>query len=181
MITTTCWDKDCNIAYIVALIMIEKIEILHHQHEGYDVLIQRSPNAEIWHIINTKNDIALRFKNTDTYSQRITMFSKALDKINSHKERGTGSINSQHENKSSLSRKLKAVIGYWTDYFSNKYEGKISFIVSGEKVVIKDHGDHYYTIFYKWLQFDVHYMDIFETLDLLEQLLKGMHDDVEES
>lgn len=80
-----------------------------------------------------------------------------------------------------MSRKLKAVIGYWTDYFSNKYEDKITFIVSGEKVVIKDKGEHYYTIFYKWLQFDVHYMDIFETLDLLEELLKGVHSDVEES
>ena len=79
-----------------------------------------------------------------------------------------------------MSRKLKAVIGYWTDYFSNKYEDRISFIISGEKVIIKDNGE-YYTIFYKWLQFDAHYMDIFETLDLLEKLLKGLHNDVEES
>ena len=90
-------------------------------------------------------------------------------------------INSHYGRKPPLSRKLKAVIGYWTDYFSNKYEDRVTFIVSGEKVVIKDKGEHYYTIFYKWLQFDVHYMDIFETLDLLEELLKGMHSDVEES
>ena len=89
-------------------------------------------------------------------------------------------FNSQHGRKPSLSRKLKAVIGYWTDYFSNKYEDRVSFIISDEKVVIKDRGEYYYTIFYKWLKFDVHYTDIFETLDLLEQLLKGMHDDVEE-
>lgn len=89
--------------------------------------------------------------------------------------------NSQYGKKPHLSRKLKAVIGYWTDYFSHKYEDKILFNISGEKVVIKDLDEHYYTIFYKWLQFDVHYMDIFETLDLLEQLLKGMHEDVEES
>lgn len=90
-------------------------------------------------------------------------------------------LDSQYEKRTPLSRKLKAVIGYWTDYFSNKYEDRVSFIISGEKVAIKDRGEHYYTIFYKWLQFDVHYTDIFETLDLLEQLLKGMHDDVEES
>lgn len=90
-------------------------------------------------------------------------------------------LNSQYGKKTPLSRKLKATIGYWTDYFSNKYEDRVSFIISGEKVVIKDRDEHYYTIFYKWLQFDVHYMDIFETLDLLEQLLKGMHNDVEES
>lgn len=90
-------------------------------------------------------------------------------------------LNSQCGKKPSLSRKLKAVIGYWTDYFSNKYEDKVSFIISGEKVVIKDQDEHYYMIFYKWLQFNVHYMDIFETLDLLEQLLRGMHNDVEES
>lgn len=91
------------------------------------------------------------------------------------------SLNSQHGRRSTLSRKLKAVIGYWTDYFSNKYEDKISFNISGEKVVIKDRDENHYTIFYKWLKFDVHYMDIFETLDLLEELLKGLHNDVEES
>lgn len=89
-------------------------------------------------------------------------------------------LNSQYGRESSLSRKLKAVIGYWTDYFSNKYEDKVTFNISGEKVVIKDRDEHYYTVFYKWLQFDVHYMDIFETLDLIEELLKGLHDDVEE-
>ncbi len=90
-------------------------------------------------------------------------------------------ISPYHEKEHPLSRKLKAVIGYWTDYFSNKYEDKVSFIVSGEKVIIKDRDEHYYTIFYKWLQFDVYQMDIFETLDLLEKLLKGAHNDVEES
>lgn len=84
-------------------------------------------------------------------------------------------INSHHEKDYILSRKLKAVIGYWTDYFVNKYGGKIRFNISGEKVIIEDRGEHYYTIFYKWLQFDVHYMDIFETLDLLEKLIKGSH------
>lgn len=90
-------------------------------------------------------------------------------------------LNSEYGKEYKLSRKLKAVIGYWTDYFFNKYEDRISFIISGEKVIIKDNGEYYYTIFYKWLQFDVHYMDIFETLDLLEKLLKGLHNDVEES
>lgn len=90
-------------------------------------------------------------------------------------------LNSYHGRRPSLSRKLKAVIGYWTDYFSNKYEDRVIFNVFGEKVVIKDKDDYYYTIFYKWLQFDVYHMDIFETLDLLEELLKGLHDDVEES
>lgn len=78
-----------------------------------------------------------------------------------------------------LSRKLKAVIGYWTEYFSHKYEDKISFNICGEKIVIKDRDTTYYTILYKWLQFDVHYMDIFETLDLLEGLLRGVHNDTE--
>lgn len=80
-----------------------------------------------------------------------------------------------------LSRKLKAVIGYWTDYFYSKYEDRTVFKVFGEKVVIKDRDNTYYTIYYKWLQFDVHFMDIFETLDLIEELLKGLHNDVEES
>lgn len=80
-----------------------------------------------------------------------------------------------------LSRKLKAVIGYWTDYFYGKHEDRTVFKVFGEKVVIKDRDNTYYTIYYKWLQFDVHFMDIFETLDLIEELLKGLHNDVEES
>lgn len=84
-------------------------------------------------------------------------------------------LDSQYGKKTSLSRKLKAIIGYWTDYFSNKYEDKVSFIISGEKVDIKDRDEHYYTIFYKWLKFDVHFADIFETLDLMEEMIKGMH------
>lgn len=90
-------------------------------------------------------------------------------------------LNSGYGKDYKLSRKLKAVIGYWTDYFCNKYEDRVSFIISGEKVVIKDRDSTYYTIYYKWLQFDVHFMDIFETLDLLEDMLKGLHNDVEES
>lgn len=90
-------------------------------------------------------------------------------------------LNSEHGKEYKLSRKLKAVIGYWTDYFCNKYEDKVVFKIFGEKVVIKDRDDTYYTIYYKWLQFDVHFTDIFETLDLVEKLLKGLHNDVEES
>ena len=92
MVEFICWAKDHNMAYIVGLIMIEKIDILHHQHEGYDVHIQRLANAEIWHIIKMKDDITLRFESTDSYSRRITLFSKALDEINSHKERRTDLI-----------------------------------------------------------------------------------------
>lgn len=83
--------------------------------------------------------------------------------------------NSEYGKEYKLSRKLKAVIGYWTDYFYNKYEDRVSFIISGDKVIIKDRDEYYYTIFYKWLQFDVHYMDIFETLDFIEEMLKSMH------
>lgn len=92
MIEFICWAKDHNIAYIVGLIMIEKIDILHHQYEGYDVHIQRLPNVEIWHTIKTKDDIVLRFESADTYSRRIILFSKALDEINSRKERRTDLI-----------------------------------------------------------------------------------------
>lgn len=84
-------------------------------------------------------------------------------------------LNSQHGNKTSLSRKLKAVIGYWTDYFSGKYEDSVSFVLFGEKVVVKDLDDTHYTIFYKWLKFDVHYLYIFETLDFIENTSKAMH------
>ena len=92
MIEFICWAKDHNVAYIVGLIMIEKIDMFHQQFEGYDVHVQRLPTAEIWHIIKRKNDVVLRFEDTHTYSQRITLFSKALDEINSHKERRTDLI-----------------------------------------------------------------------------------------
>lgn len=80
----------------------------------------------------------------------------------------------------SLSRKLKAVIGYWTDYFCNKYEDSAIFDVFGERIAVKDRDDSHYTIFFKWFQIDVHYLYIFETLDLIESILKGEHGDVEE-
>lgn len=89
-------------------------------------------------------------------------------------------LNTSHGNTPLLSRKLKAVIGYWTDYFCNKYEGKVTFNVCGEKITVKDKGENYYTISVKWIQFDIHYLYIFETLDLLESLLKGVHNNVEE-
>lgn len=92
MIEFTYWTKDHNIAYIVGLIMIEQINQLHHQHEGYDVHVHRMPTAEVWHIIKGKRDTILRFENTHTYSQRITLFGKALDEINSLKERRTDLI-----------------------------------------------------------------------------------------
>ena len=88
-----CWAKDHNVAYIVALIMIEQIDCLHQQHEGYDVNIHRMPTAEIWHIIKGKRNKTLRFENTDTYSRRIILFDKALDELNSHKEPRT---NNEH-------------------------------------------------------------------------------------
>lgn len=80
-----------------------------------------------------------------------------------------------------LSRKLKATIGYWIDYFYNKYEDYVIFNVFGEKIIIKDKNDLYYTIFFRGIQFDIQHSDIFEILDLLESLLKGMSSDVEES
>ena len=118
MIEFICWAKDHNMAYIVGLIMIEKIDILHHQYEGYDVHIQRLPHAEIWHIIKMKSDIVLRFESTETYSRRITLFTKALDEINSHKERRTDLIQ-----KDLFTCLMKEAISYrqpirlrWTDF-----------------------------------------------------------------
>lgn len=75
-----------------------------------------------------------------------------------------------------LSLKLKAVIGYWIDYFSSKYGDTVTFDLFGEKVVIKDRDETYYTIYYKCLKLDVHYMNIFEALNLLERMLKNLED-----
>jgi hypothetical protein len=80
-----------------------------------------------------------------------------------------------------LSRKLKATIGYWIDYFYNKYEDSVIFSVFGENITIKDKNDNYYTIFFRGTKFDIQHSHILEILDLLESLLKEMSSDVEES
>lgn len=84
-------------------------------------------------------------------------------------------LNSHYGKQPILSRKLKAVIGYWIDYFSGKYEDSVSFTLFGEKISVKDNGDTHYTIFYKSLKFDVYYLYIFEILDFLEKILEAMY------
>lgn len=90
-------------------------------------------------------------------------------------------FNSLYGKEYKLSRRLKTVIGYWTEYFQNRYEHTAMFSIFGEKVTVIDCDNTHYTIYYKWLKFDVDYVDIFETLDLIEQMLRRLRSDVEES
>ena len=72
-----------------------------------------------------------------------------------------------------MNRKLKAVIGYWTDYYTGKTETRAFFKISNQKVAVSHYGDRY-TIYYRWIVTDIANEDIFETLDLFEDMLKGM-------
>ena len=72
-----------------------------------------------------------------------------------------------------MDRKLKAVIGYWTDYYVGKTETRVYFKIGQQRVAVSHIADQY-TIYYKWLITDIFDEDIFETLDLFEDMLKGM-------
>ena len=72
-----------------------------------------------------------------------------------------------------MNRKLKAVIGYWTDYYVGKSETRAYFKVNNQNLAVSHHGGQY-TIYYRWIVTDIVDEDIFETLDLFEDMLKGM-------
>ena len=74
-----------------------------------------------------------------------------------------------------MNRKVKAVIGYWTDYYYGKTETRAYFKIGNQKVGVSHLNEDYYTIYYKWLVTDVHDLDIFATLDLYERMLKGLN------
>lgn len=73
-----------------------------------------------------------------------------------------------------LDRRLKAVIGYWTDYYEGRDERRIWFKVNKQNLIIT-YDAPYYEIHYKWLTTRVHNLNIFETLDLYEDMMKGMN------
>ena len=81
-------------------------------------------------------------------------------------------------NDSKLSRKLKAVVGYWIDYFTHKTDNSVSFDVYNQRLVIldDDESENYYWIYFRWLKLRVHYTNIFETLNLLERMMKNLDD-----
>ena len=79
-----------------------------------------------------------------------------------------------------MDRKLKAVIGYWTDYYAGKTEARVYFKIGSQRIAVSHVNENVYTIYYRWLVSDVYDAEIFDTLDLFEQMLKGMDDDVAE-
>lgn len=73
-----------------------------------------------------------------------------------------------------LDKRLKAVIGYWTDYYYTKTDTTVTFSINNQKVTVS-YDSPYYEIHYKWLTTPVHQLDIFDTLDLYEDMLKAMN------
>ena len=80
--------------------------------------------------------------------------------------------NSEYGKVNKMPRKLKAVIGYWTDYYTGKTETRAYFKINNQKIAVSHNFDNYYTIYYKWIVTDIHDLNIFETLDLFEDMLK---------
>lgn len=74
-----------------------------------------------------------------------------------------------------MNRKLKAVIGYWTDYYIGKTETRAYFRINGQKIGVSHLSENVYTVYYRWLVTDVCDAEIFDTLDLYEQMLKGVN------
>lgn len=78
------------------------------------------------------------------------------------------------ENQQQLHKRLKAAIGYWTDYYHGKMSRTAFFIVNGHKISLSyNEKTQFFDLGYKWLFTPVHYDDIFDTLDLYEELLKA--------
>lgn len=73
-----------------------------------------------------------------------------------------------------LSQLLKAVIGYWIEYYYSHSVTSVTFMVGSQRVMITEDGDGFYLIKYKWLSTPVHDTDIFDSLNLYEAMLKGM-------
>ena len=79
------------------------------------------------------------------------------------------------ENQRQLHKRLKAVIGYWTDYYHARMSQTVFFIINGHKISISyNEKTQFFSLNYKWLYTPVHYDDIFDTLDLYEELLKAV-------
>ena len=74
----------------------------------------------------------------------------------------------------SLHKKLKAVIGYWTDYYYGKTDDTVAFMINDKVVSVSYRGDNYYEIHYLWMTTPVHVLDIFDTLDFYETMLKAI-------
>ena len=73
----------------------------------------------------------------------------------------------------SFHKRLKAVIGYWTDYYYARMSQSAFFKINNQKVSISyNERTQFFELRYKWLVTPVHYDDIFDTLDLYEALLK---------
>lgn len=78
-------------------------------------------------------------------------------------------------NSSRLSPELKAVISHWIDYYVGKLEDHVFFRINNQKISVAHNEGDFYTIYYRWLVIDVADSEMFETLDLLEVMLRGMN------
>jgi len=76
------------------------------------------------------------------------------------------------ENQQRLHKRLKAAIGYWTDYYYGRMSRTVFFIINGHKISLSyNEKTQFFQLGYKWLYTPVFYEEIFDTLDLYEELL----------
>ena len=78
-----------------------------------------------------------------------------------------------------MHKRMKSVIGYWTDPYEGRNTGTAFFKINGQNVAIfyNDNSERF-TIYYRWLMTEVYNDEIFDTLDLYEDMLKGMSSNV---
>ncbi len=88
-------------------------------------------------------------------------------------------MNRTEQEGTEMHRRMKAVIGYWTDYFEGKIDGTALFMVNNQKIAIfyKSKSETF-IISYRWLMTEVYNDEIFDTLDLYEDMMKGMTSNV---
>lgn len=79
------------------------------------------------------------------------------------------------ENQQRLHPRLKAAIGYWTDYYYGRMSRTVYFIVNGHNISLSyNEKTQFFELRYRWLITSVFYDDIFDILDLYEEMMKAM-------
>lgn len=88
-------------------------------------------------------------------------------------------MNRTEQEGTEMHKRLKAVIGYWTDYYDGKISETAFFLVNGQRIkIFYKSKSETFIISYRWLMTEVYYEEIFDTLDLYEDMMKGMSSNV---
>lgn len=88
-------------------------------------------------------------------------------------------MNRTEQEGTEMEKQMMAVIGYWSEYHEKNILNTAHFMVNDQKVTIfYKPKSKTFIIGYRWLLTPVYYDEIFDTLDLYEEMLKGMNNNV---